>query len=121
MRERLIELLTRYDEEIAFCDICDRPVEDCAKCSNEMLAEYLLANGVLVPPCKGGDKIYVILYSPLSKKHFVHETQTCFIHSINGHWHAEYQDGSKSKLFEFGIKAFMDKEEAEKALKGGEE
>lgn len=30
----------------------------------EMLADYLLANGVIVPPCKVGDKIYKLWYTP---------------------------------------------------------
>lgn len=107
MRERLIELLDEARNEHLFEDKY-----------NEAVADYLLANGVIIPPCEVGDKIYVILYSPLSKKYFVHETQANFLHSINGHWYVEYQDGSKSKLLEFGIKAFTDKEEAVAALKG---
>lgn len=110
MRDRLIEMLDEARNKYLFVDKY-----------NEAVADYLLENGVIVPPCKLGDKIYVILYSPLSKKYFVHETQANFLHSINSHWYVEYQEGSKSKLLEFGIKAFMDKEEAETALKDGAE
>ena len=46
-RDRLIELLvdsSRYIEEQR----------------GEVIADYLLANGVIVPPCKVGDKLYYI-------------------------------------------------------------
>lgn len=44
-RERLIELLDQN---------CGYSEEQKA----ETLADYLLANGVIVPPCKVGDKVY---------------------------------------------------------------
>lgn len=47
MRDRLIELLFRVAEE----KDCPQPHE---------VADYLIANGVIVPPCKVGDKIYVV-------------------------------------------------------------
>ena len=57
MRDRLIELL----EQIAgmtddnACKDCDG---DCVRCAYETVADYLLANGVIVPPCKVGDTVY---------------------------------------------------------------
>ena len=43
MRERLIELLRQEQSR-----------------DSEVIADYLLSNGVIVPPCKVGDKVYVI-------------------------------------------------------------
>ena len=43
MRERLIELL--YHHKLGFIKVVD-------------LADYLIANGVIVPPCKVGDSVY---------------------------------------------------------------
>lgn len=54
MRDRLIELVCEniQDECVSHCN---RPY--CDKCKN--LADYLLANGVIIPPCKVGDVVYV--------------------------------------------------------------
>ena len=46
-RDRLIELLFKVAKE----KDCPQPCE---------IADYLLANGVIVPPCKVGDDIYWI-------------------------------------------------------------
>lgn len=45
MRERLIELI-------------QNAVGGCAKHWAEIIADQLLANGVIVPPCKVGDTVY---------------------------------------------------------------
>lgn len=58
MRDRLIELIDGFGDDIAFCDICDRPEEDCEACKNEQLADYLIENGAILPPCKVGDTVY---------------------------------------------------------------
>lgn len=52
-RERLICLLSEYDFDATFCNICERPFDDCAVCGCERLADYLIANGVIVPPETG--------------------------------------------------------------------
>lgn len=46
-RDRLIELLFKVTEE----KDCPQPCE---------IADYLLANGVIVPPCKVGDTVYYV-------------------------------------------------------------
>ena len=63
-RERLICLLSDYDFDSTFCNICERPDDDCAVCGSERLADYLISNGVVVmqreTKCndvKQGDKI----------------------------------------------------------------
>ena len=35
-RERLICLLSEYDFDLTFCDICERPDDDCAVCGSEI-------------------------------------------------------------------------------------
>lgn len=47
-RERLIELL---DNAVGDCNLTDAEVK--------IVADYLLANGVIVPPCKVGDTVYI--------------------------------------------------------------
>lgn len=49
-RERLICLLSEYDFDSTFCDICERPDDDCAICGSERLADYLIAHGVVAIP-----------------------------------------------------------------------
>jgi hypothetical protein len=104
MKERLIELIrqARKTTKGASCDL-----------HREMLiADYLLANGVIVPPCKVGDTVYVIRYAPISQKYYIKESIAEVIASINGHFYLEYN----GKKYMFGEKAFVNKEEAEKAL-----
>lgn len=50
MRDRLVELL---DEARSM----EASGIDC-KVSNEYIADHLLAEGVIVPPCKVGDEVY---------------------------------------------------------------
>lgn len=55
MRDRLIELLNKkYDH---YCDQCGVN-KDSHYTDN--LADYLIANGVVVQPCKVGDIVYLI-------------------------------------------------------------
>ena len=57
-RERLICLLSEYDFDATFCNICERPFDDCAVCGSERLADYLIEHGVIVLPCKAEDTLY---------------------------------------------------------------
>lgn len=56
-KERLIDLIEEFGDDIAFCDICKRPDSDCDGCRNERFADYLIEHGVIVPPCKVGDTL----------------------------------------------------------------
>lgn len=47
MKDRLIELI-------------QQSVKGCARNWAEIIAEYLLANGVIIPPCKVGDTVYCL-------------------------------------------------------------
>ena len=51
MRDRLIKILQAYKRQI--CDGLVAKLPDV-----EALADHLLANGVIVPPCKVGQKVY---------------------------------------------------------------
>ena len=60
MKNKLIELLLNCDKahEVLDC-FNDRPTK---KQTAELLADYLIANGVLVPPCKIGDEVWFNTY-----------------------------------------------------------
>ncbi len=47
MKEKLMELLKNS-------------TDDCTDNKLEYIADYLIENGVILPPCKVGDKVYVI-------------------------------------------------------------
>ena len=53
-RDRLIELLEDTLQEWE-CDVTDKTLQE--------IAEHLIKNGVIVPPCKVGDKVYELTTS----------------------------------------------------------
>lgn len=108
-RERLIGLLQNAQRENL----------NLLSFETDILADYLLANGVIVPPCRVGQEVYFIknffsladdplkekvcgmkTYSDNMKFTFVTASQRCF---------------DEDKL---GKTVFLTKEEAEQALKG---
>ena len=93
MRDRLIELL----------DEC-RCMEGIGAELIEKQADHLLANGVIVPPCKVGDIIYALTYD---RKYYMPLKVTRRESLVR--WMDEYQ---------FGNTLFVTRKEAEQALKG---
>ena len=107
-RERLIKLIDDFGDDVALCDVCNRPPEDCEGCTNEQLAEYLLENGVIVLPCKVGDTVYQTdtagqIYAS-TVKNIIYDTSSI-----------AFDERA------IGTTVFLTKEQAEKALKGGGE
>lgn len=104
MRERLIELLLNSE---VFND-ADGKAD--AKC----LADYLLANGVIVPPCKVGDMVYRIAdVDKTIKEERVGEIHLEFTIDDGTGWHNVWW----LKEYNIGVTTFLTKEEAEQALK----
>lgn len=104
-RERLIELLKQN---------CHCRDEDCSNCNSNGIcfthreADYLLENGVIVPPVKVGDTVYQTdtagrIYAS-TVKNIIYDTS-----SITFDERA------------IGTTVFLTKKQAEKALKGGAE
>lgn len=135
-RERLIELLNRYftigdsyaynltrvKEAFAIGTV---DIDDFVEFDEEItadIADYLLENGVIVPPCKVGDTVWVIrsqtsngknLYILEDRvKRIVTERQEC----LQSAWtRIEFENITSE--FEWGFSnIFLTKEEAEKAL-----
>lgn len=110
-RERLIELLK-------YCPFPFRRTRGDIY-YNKKIADYLLANGVIVPPVKVGDKVYYIggTYHHLIKCARVEAFE------VNQTGVSELYVCSENGVYfqtEAG-KFYSTKEEAEKALKGGAE
>lgn len=102
-RERLVELLLESEP------IKERDLDDDWG-DNEIsdIAEYLLENGVIVPPVKIGDTLYMIVEkrSKISREyfHFIKKTKLTFLNL-------------ERVLKNWGKTVFLTKEQAEKALK----
>ena len=109
MRDRLIELLKKkYDH---FCDQCGVNKDSHY---TENLADYLIENGVIVPPCKVGDKVYqtdfVRIYESTINEVTYTENKVIYV--------------TENIVFDenaIGKSIFLTREEAEQALKGGAE
>lgn len=110
MRDRLIELL---NVAVGDSNLTDNEVK--------IVADYLLENGVIVPPCKVGDKIYRIVdMSHTACESFV----SSFAETVEPYAiiYKNMMGGYSCIPFEeFGKTVFLTREEAERALKGGAE
>mgnify|MGYP003400053873 CR=1 FL=1 len=121
-KDRLIELLDNFGDDISFCDICKRPSEDCDACKNEQLADHLLANGVIVPPCKVGTKVYIAYVEHISQV-FDGSLLSYSLDAAHLWFNCHYTCGLNiwHPIEDFGKTVFLTKEEAEQALKECEE
>ena len=99
-RDRLIELI-------------QNSVNGCARHWAEIIADYLLANGVIVPPCKMGDSIFRCC----EERNEIWEWQivAMIIHPEQ----IIYVDDSENEFSveDIGKTVFLTKEEAEAKLK----
>ena len=122
MRDKLIEIL---DRKIDYAIDIDSPEDEFGNVETDELADYLLENGVIVPPCKVGDivkcdAIYYRIYRTQSYSDF--ETP---IH--HRYWAEPINDEGEDDFWfwsdrvEEGTVVICSKEEAEQALKGGAE
>lgn len=60
MKERLIKLIEYIDSTEHFPFDTDKPYKEALEKLYSDIAEYLLDNGVIVPPCKVGDTVWYI-------------------------------------------------------------
>ena len=107
MRERLIELLGDY-------------------LYSEQIADYLLKNGVIVPPCKVGDKVYYVSDSPINLSvqantiydaHITRMVTTQYGTTLVVQIHNSYGCTEIPDINDFGKTVFLTREEAEAKLK----
>ena len=133
MRDRLIELLHKVKDEAW------RERFQSGENPKAFVADYLLANGVIVPPCKVGDTVYEInRYDFESCKHSGKNGDVCphlcaevgfGYECLNTEYGEKLLECSKidvikiqdityifHRWFDFGKTVFLTREEAEKAL-----
>lgn len=116
MRDKLIELI-----RIASHELTSRCVGDCGDCADK-IADHILADGWIRPPCKVGDTVYADTLGEIEG--FV-VVSIELAYTANG-FEGEFvvTSGKYPLLFKFdniGKTVFLAKEEAEKALKGVEQ
>ena len=114
-RERLIELIT----ESGACFNCF-PVGNFDECQKQTIADYLLENSVIVPPCKVGDTVWYIEGGYYRKNNLKAKPITVTEISqkeVKGklQW-AIIANGTRYKFTSIGKTVFLTREEAEKAL-----
>ena len=105
MRKRLIELLEKIYPKTRYI-----PAEEC----REKIADAILEDGWFRPPCKVGDVVYYIYFNKVYEG---------MCHAITMHnnlqIHLYDYDGDSASYP--ASKVFLTREEAEQALKGGDE
>ena len=121
-RDRLIELLKKDNCPSPF--LCDEKCKyaNLKRCYEARTADHLIANGVIVPPCKVGDKVYILKSRTSDDKNlyiiedvvkrivFDKSEDTGFIHS-----RIEFFNTSSVSDWLFQ-NIFLTREEAEKVL-----
>ena len=119
-RDKLIELITNADTHDSYeCKLCTKKDTYCIRCGAEKLTDHLLANGVIVPPCKVGQKVYYFVGNEIFRG-----TIDTFQIDTKENWYIAYCKTDcnltgeiKLAFWEFGKTVFLTKEEAERALK----
>ena len=118
MRDRLVELIVNADTYDSYeCKLCTKDEDACNCCYAEKLADYLLANGVIVPKVKVGQTIYRCDF-------ILHKVADwSIVRIVVCEEGILYCDDSFNAFIdeEIGMAVFLTKEEAERALKGGAE
>lgn len=109
VRDRLIDLI--FNKLSGTCGECSS-----LECT-EKLTDYLLENGVIVPPCKVGDDVYRLSTKANRIKYIQATTISRIAIDNDGIW--LFCECNPIARCVFGKTVFLTKEKAEKALKGG--
>ncbi len=107
MRDRLIELLDSIQDKGKKYEYTENSIS-VLQIDNGTIADYLIANGVIVPPCKVGDEVYEVDYDFESDKFEVVESKVWGI--------AIMTTNNIHTIENLGKTVFLTKEEAEKAF-----
>lgn len=61
-REKLVEIMGDLDCNAEYCGDCEFCIDldGCVRRQKEIIADHFIANGVIVPPVKVGQKLYTI-------------------------------------------------------------
>lgn len=106
MRDRLIEIMQEWGNE------------NTDSFPFKSVADFLLKNGVIVPPCKVGDKLYIV--ADISKK-IIEATIIGVWIFFDNKTYSVITDFGTIHTNSIGVTVFLTREEAKQALKGGVE
>ncbi|MBQ3543528.1 MAG: hypothetical protein IJA34_00825 [Lachnospiraceae bacterium] len=114
-KDKLIELLkdTLHEWE---CDVQFETISE--------IADHLLANGVIVPPCKVGDTVYKVSFvyktvTQLKVEGFIYNLASWKVHCTHlvPSWLGNQKEHIYISFSSFGKNAFLDYKKAEQVLK----
>lgn len=91
-----------------------------ADCTLENLADHLLENGVIMPPCKVGDKVYLPNRTDWGTIEYYEITEFVF-DGEQLYFVVDDEDRETHQIEEIGKTVFLTKEEAEEKLKEREQ
>ena len=128
MKDRLIELFQQADKKYSDTKQCENCVGfgNGNECVDHLIADHLLANGVIVPPVKVGQTVWIVTHS-----YNVEETDDelkvyeCRVSNITFYSDGEHQIrlyhgdifvACYIRAVDIGKTVFLTREEAEKAL-----
>lgn len=121
MRDRLIELLkTPVVKQHISCDMNWEQFTDAVYGS---IADNLLANGVIVPPCKVSDTVYMLFDGEITPFFIYKSSREENVDFITSCYEARGFDTSGEPVltsfcdYHIGKTVFLTKEEAERVLK----
>ena len=123
MRDRLIELLKGAETKVTEMVSTPLALEEWLG----VYADHLLKNGVIVPPCKVGDKVYYVSDSPINlsvqantiyEAHISRMVTTQYGTTLVIQIHNSYGCTEIPDINDWGKNVFLTREEAEQALKG---
>ena len=120
-RDRLIELIKQGVDQTPCNSNSDYDCEGvkCKDCESKSITDHLLANGIIVPPCKVGDKVYVVntlFVSEYTINEMAYDNIFFRFYCAN----EDYAIECRSFMFfdeRIGKTVFLTKEEAEEKLK----
>ena len=113
-KERLVDLLRKSQWPIK--DFPEADLNTFVQKMNDWLADYLLENGVIVPPCKAGDVVFAIIEGRVLEG----KVDDVWFDDDIGRWEFDVNTGLGFPMFpeeRIGTKVFFSREAAEQALK----
>lgn len=122
MREKLAELIRKANTAMWGKTIPDRQAE------SRFIADYLIENGIILPPCKVGDTVYVrnrankpqaMKFDSVDLRCTCEHDDECMCGSLcNDKGHNICQYRFKNDFSDIGKTVFLTKEEAQKVITG---
>lgn len=127
MRDRFIE---DCENLMCFCQSincykCEHKDIPYPRCMGVHLADHLIENGVVLPPCRVGQTVYVLFPDP--RYNWGNKEITMFESKVYGFHYCDGNDGTielrdsknhiKWGIDSFGISIFLTKDQAEQKLK----